>query len=52
VTYAVVGKVANSNRALKPSMSASTAIATDERADVIRAPEGIAFKVERDFPRD
>jgi HlyD family secretion protein len=39
VTYDVVVAVANSDLALKPGMTASTQIVTDERADVLRTPD-------------
>jgi HlyD family secretion protein len=39
VTYDVVVAVANSDLALKPGMTASTQIVTDERADVLRLPD-------------
>jgi hypothetical protein len=50
VSYAVVGNVADSNRAFRPSKSASTATATDVRADLTLAPERIASNGWRDFP--
>ena len=39
VTYDVVVSVANTDLALKPGMTASTQIVTDERADVLRVPD-------------
>ena len=39
VTYDVVVAVANADLALKPGMTASTQIVTDERADVLRVPD-------------
>jgi len=39
VTYDVVVAVANTDLALKPGMTASTQIVTDERADVLRVPD-------------
>ncbi len=39
VTYDVVVSVANADLALKPGMTASTQIVTDERADVLRVPD-------------
>jgi HlyD family secretion protein len=39
VTYDVVVAVANADLALKPGMTASAQIVTDERADVLRVPD-------------
>jgi len=39
VTYDVVVSVTNTDLVLKPGMTASTQIITDERADVLRAPD-------------
>ena len=39
VTYDVVVAVANADLALKPGMTASVQIVTDERADVLRVPD-------------
>jgi HlyD family secretion protein len=39
VTYDVVVAIANADLALKPGMTASTQIVTDDRADVIRVPD-------------
>lgn len=39
VTYDVVVSVANADLQLKPGMTASTQIVTDERADVLRVPD-------------